>query len=226
MSERTLQSWSRKVRDIDFLFTLKVPGEITHENLVQDTNRACSRLYLFQKSHLEVLERAGKLGAVLFQLPPYFRKEDVPKLIQLLSVLDMGRYRTFVEVRDRELHRDEASRREIEEAGGRLVTVDSPEVQIQDNMPLAGSRSYFRLHGRNSGSWWKKDAGKLEKYNYLYTRPELEAIGRIISGKAVENDEIFIYFNNHPAGNAPRNAMALAGIMQAGGRRDSQSTLI
>ena len=48
----------------------------------------------------------------------------------------------------------------------------------------------------------------MEKYNYSYNPSELESIGKIIREAEAKSD-IYIYLNNHPNGNAPKNAMEL-----------------
>ena len=225
-TERTINSWIRKASGSEFSFTIKVPGSITHEKLINNTNAACSELAEFQKTHLEPLDRAGKLGAVLVQLPPFFRLEHSDKLLQLLSSFSTDKYRTFVEVREKSLYRNSGLEKDIMDEGAFMVSLDSPEAHLEDNFHTSGNIKYVRLHGRNEATWWKRNLDRNARYDYEYNGNELNGLkGTIMSGTK-EGDEIFIYFNNHPAGKAPRNASHLLGILGLGQMGGSQQKLL
>ena len=70
---------------------------------------------------------------------------------------------------------------------------------------VTGPVAYIRLHGRNARAWFSRDAGRDEKYDYLYSREELrlweEAIGEM------EADRLFLILNNHFQGKAIANAL-------------------
>src|SRR5262245_52862213 len=74
-----LEAWAGEVRT-DFQFALKAPQHITHRKRLKDTGDAVSN----------VLKVAGvlqkRLGPLLFQLPPNFKK-DVPRLSAFLALL-------------------------------------------------------------------------------------------------------------------------------------------
>ncbi len=74
-----LKQWSEQVPD-DFVFALKAPRRITHDKRLREAEPQVA----------EFLRRASalgtKLGAVLFQLPPYLRK-DLPRLVDFLEQL-------------------------------------------------------------------------------------------------------------------------------------------
>lgn len=76
-----VQRWSDATPE-DFRFVIKASKRITHKDPLTD---ASSIAYLFEV--LEPLE--GKLGAVLFQLPPYLRK-GVDRLRNFLALLPEG----------------------------------------------------------------------------------------------------------------------------------------
>lgn len=203
-----------------------MPGAITHENLLNDTNSACSQMYDFEKTHLDVLNEAGKLGAVLVQLPPYFKEEHTDKLLQLLSSFSIRNYRVFVEVRQRNLYQNQDFESAMNREGAGMVSVDSPEVGIEKNYHGTHSRKYIRLHGRNRAAWWKRNAGRDEKYDYEYSRLELEGIKDTIMSRVAPGDQIFIYFNNHPMGKAPRNAGVMMELMGQKITGNRQKTII
>ncbi len=197
----------------NFTFSIKVPGSITHEKLIGDTHQACVEMQEFQKTHLDLLSREGMLGAVLFQLPPYFKIEHIDKLQQLMESLDKGKFTCFVEPRNRELYNNREFSKAITDQGMNVASVDSPEIELSNNIHATSGTHYFRLHGRNGDQWFTKKSSKLQKYDYLYSKEQLESFKRIISPLAAKGDEIFVFFNNHPSGKAPANAMQMMGLL-------------
>jgi uncharacterized protein YecE (DUF72 family) len=86
-AESMLTQWSDQVPD-HFVFTLKAPRRITHDKRLRETELQLA----------EFLRRAGalgnKLGIVLFQLPPYLKK-DLPRLQNFLDQLPPTRRAAF-----------------------------------------------------------------------------------------------------------------------------------
>ena len=78
-SESVLKAWAAEVPD-DFAFALKASRRITHDKRLQDVGDSVSYL----------VKTAGalgdRLGPLLFQLPPFLKK-DLPRLRELLAVL-------------------------------------------------------------------------------------------------------------------------------------------
>jgi len=76
-AEAMLARWSQEVPG-HFAFTLKAPHRITHEKRLRET----------ESDVAEFLRRAAalgnKLGVLLFQLPPYLKK-DLPRLRDFLG---------------------------------------------------------------------------------------------------------------------------------------------
>ena len=72
-----LAKWRDQV-STDFRFVLKAPQRITHHSKLTDTD---SLAYLLDAADTEL---GGALGAYLFQLPPFLRK-DVPRLRDFLA---------------------------------------------------------------------------------------------------------------------------------------------
>ena len=74
-----LEQWRDQVPD-HFAFTLKAPRRITHDKRLRETEAQVA----------EFMRRAAalgnKLGVILFQLPPYLRK-DLPRLQDFLHAL-------------------------------------------------------------------------------------------------------------------------------------------
>lgn len=88
--EKTLLKWATEVAD-GFTFVLKAPQRITHQKKLAGIEPEVRHLF-------EVGEALGpKLGPILFQLPPYLRK-DTQKLHDLLEMVPKER-RAALEVR-------------------------------------------------------------------------------------------------------------------------------
>ena len=73
---RVLQGWAKETPE-SFLFSLKAPRRITHEMRLRD---AADPLAFFCDTAKAL---KGRLGTLLFQLPPFLKK-DVPRLEDFL----------------------------------------------------------------------------------------------------------------------------------------------
>lgn len=90
-----LEGWASKVPE-DFRFVLKASRRITHQGRLKDVGDNVAYLY-------DVAATLGpRLGPVLFQLPPYF-KRDVDRLRGFLATLPEGA-RAAIEFRDESWH--------------------------------------------------------------------------------------------------------------------------
>src|SRR5262245_13177645 len=76
-----LERWNAETPD-SFSFVLKAARRITHEKRLTDADS----LAYFLKTAAVL---GGKLGPILFQLPPFFKK-DVPRLQDFLALLPAG----------------------------------------------------------------------------------------------------------------------------------------
>jgi uncharacterized protein YecE (DUF72 family) len=92
-SDRTVQGWQRRAPE-GFLFCPKLPGEITHEKMLEGADEQVA-------AFTDVISQLGdKLGAILVQLHPRFAYEQMPTLEAFLSHLHTG-FRYAVEFRHR-----------------------------------------------------------------------------------------------------------------------------
>src|SRR4051812_45083367 len=77
-----LEAWAGEVPS-DFKFVIKAPQRITHMQRLKDADDSVNYL-------LEVVGALKeRLGPLLFQLPPYFKK-DIPRLQEFLKLLPSG----------------------------------------------------------------------------------------------------------------------------------------
>ena len=201
-----VQEWIRKASAIrGFEYSLKVPKKVTHDSLLTDVQTALD----FEAKVLAPMKSAGVLGAVLVQLSPVLSNPDhLDRLATFLGALDTKAYDYAVELRHRSWIREYGLDRDAKALFKKydvaLCAVDGPSMP-----PLftsTGRHSYVRLHGRNRDVWFAKDKnlnGRMNRYDYVYTREELEpwrAKAESVPGT------IRVYFNNHPHANAVRNA--------------------
>ena len=101
----------------------------------------------------------------------------------------------------------------IEGLGVGFCNIDQP--RSRGNIPLTahgfGKVGYLRLHGRNSEKWFDRNAGRDERYDYLYTAQELDDIEKAIEQISAKVEQMYVIANNHYRGQAPANALQLMG---------------
>jgi uncharacterized protein YecE (DUF72 family) len=90
-AEAILARWSQEVPQT-FAFTLKAPRRITHEKRLAGVSAEVAEL--IRRTH--ALE--GRLGVLLFQLPPFLKK-DLPRLKDFLTVIPSS-HRVALEFRN------------------------------------------------------------------------------------------------------------------------------
>jgi uncharacterized protein YecE (DUF72 family) len=154
---------------------------------------------------------AGRLGTVVLQYPPWFR--DTPENRRfLLTTRDLlPRLPLSIEFRDRSWHNEDALTFLRREHLG-YVAVDEP--QLRNLLPLVpivtSDVAYLRLHGRNP-NWF--GASKETRYDYLYSKEELEQMLPSIRTMAASASLMFIMTNNCHRGQAVQNARDLQAML-------------
>ena len=158
------------------------------------------------------LAEAGRLGALLVQFPAGFRLDPRSK-DYLVRVLEwFGDYPLAVELRHRSWSDEGDVTAEIlAAAGAALVQIDEPKFRFsirQDRAPNVAARYYVRLHGRNAAQWWAHESPD-DRYNYLYSRQELQPVAETITRVARSVGKTYLYLNNHYSAKAVVNATQL-----------------
>jgi uncharacterized protein YecE (DUF72 family) len=77
-SKTTFQGWAERT-PADFVFALKLPQEITHEQRLRDSAGVAEEFY----DHAR--ELGGKLGPILIQLGPDFEPSELPALVDFIG---------------------------------------------------------------------------------------------------------------------------------------------
>jgi uncharacterized protein YecE (DUF72 family) len=169
-SESILLRWAEEVPD-NFAFTLKAPRRITH----------VKRLHDVASDVTEFLRRAAalgnKLGVLLFQLPPFLKK-DVARLRDFLGTLPSDS-RVAFEFRNASWH-DEEVYEALRSRGAILCVTDTDE----GDTPFVATSDcgYVRLrrtHYDDDGlrAWVERIAAQRLARIYVYFMHEDEALG-------------------------------------------------
>ena len=174
---------------------------------------------------LAPLRETGKLGGILFQLPPYV----VPKPTAF-DYLEWAREQVaddemLVEFRHRAWF-EEARRAELlrwlEERRMSYVTVDAPRLDAA-NVPetviaATGPLAYVRFHGRNAGTWNARGGGAAKRFDYLYDEDELGEWVAPLRELASASEQAYAFFNNnnqtHGVAQAPAGAELLRRLLE------------
>lgn len=208
-----------------FTFSAKVPQRATHEALPKGDMAAVKKtVAAFLERVVDPLEQAGRLEALLVQLPPDFdvagRAGGVhyaDALVELLRNLEPEKRRVAVEFRHASWyeHVGERLTTEAVEAltGLRVANVQVDGLGSRFNRSRTADWSYFRLHGRRESIPASEKGLGHAKYNYLYSREELAALAPAIRVAAEEQERTVVIFNNHYRGQAARNAQDMAELL-------------
>jgi uncharacterized protein YecE (DUF72 family) len=176
-----------------FLFAVKASRYMTHIKRLQDV-RAGLRPFL---ERLAPLVESPKLGPVLWQLPPNFRRDD-ERLAGTLAALPPGRH--CFEFRHESWFAEEVYEL-LRERGAALVIGDRPEVSAFQTHELTAGWTFVRFHAGTRG----------RRGNYSET--ELAEWAERIAAWRGRGVDIHAYFNNDWEGFAPRNARRLRELL-------------
>jgi uncharacterized protein YecE (DUF72 family) len=171
----------------EFVFAVKASRYLTHIRRLREVTDGIARYY----AAIQPLVRSGRLGAVLWQLPGDFRRDD-ERLQALLRELPAGRH--AFEFRHPSWFAEPVYAL-LREHGASLVLGDHPQRDFQTDEATADWH-YVRLHHGRSG----------RRGNY--SPAELDAWAKRLHRWRAQR-ELFVYFNNDWEGFAPRNARLL-----------------
>ena len=179
------RSWREQTPD-DFIFSVKGGRYITHLKRLVDVETALANFFASG-----VLALGPKLGPILWQLPPTFRRDD-ERLAQALEALPPGRH--CFEFRH-ETWFAEPVYELLRCHGVALVIGDAPERPFQAH-ELTADWTFIRFHRGHRGR------------NSNYSKGELEDWAQRIEAWA-RRAEVYAYFNNDWNGYAVRNGLWL-----------------
>jgi uncharacterized protein YecE (DUF72 family) len=187
---------------------------------------ATERLWELHRRALAPLAEAGKLGAVLFQFPPWFGRSSAhTEYLRELPTRLPG-WRLAVEFRGGGWMGPEAAAdtlRLLEAAGLAYVSVDEPQGFHSSTPPVVAATSTLaivRLHGRNAATWDAHTTAASGRFKYLYSDAELREWVPEVRALARQTAAVHVLFNNNYEDWGMRNARRMAHLLDANGERD------
>jgi uncharacterized protein YecE (DUF72 family) len=202
-SASTMENWLASTPP-GFRFSFKAPQRITHLKRLQD----CAAIVAQFVHTLEPVRQAGKLGLLLFQLPPNL-KLDLERLGDFLTapaLNEPGAPAIAFEFRHPSWF-TEPLYALLNQHNAALCIAETEEFQTPEVHPSA-SHTSFRL--RRSGG---------------YTEAELTAVAARCLALAAERD-IYIYFKHEDEPSGALDAVAFLKQALAVGARQSNSTQV
>ena len=173
------------------------------------------------KEALWPLQAAGKLGAVLFQFPPWLTQSRQAMSHVTHCVEQMDGYAMSVEFRHRSWWMPEqraATLRMEAELGVTHVIVDGPQ-GFANSVPQVWevtnrSLAILRLHGRNTETWnVRGHTAASERFNYDYADAELQSFVAPLRALAERVEFVHVVFNNNYEDQGQRNARRLTQLL-------------
>ena len=180
-TEKQLTTWLDAATE-GFRFSFKAPQAITHLKRLRECGDALAAL----KSTLLPAERAGKLGAVLFQLPPNFRA-DTERLNGFLDEVARLKLRAAFEFRH-ESWFEESTYAALEQGHAALCIAESDELQT----PQRRTADFFCYRLRRSS----------------YSEAELHELAQRFA-EDVRHGDVYAYFMHEDAPDGPLRARAV-----------------
>lgn len=177
-------------------------------------------LWELYRAALVPLAEAGKLGAVLFQFPPWFIKNRANVAYITALPERLPEHRLAVEFRGGGWMADESRAAStlalLEKAGLAYVSVDEPQGFASSTPPVAATTTdlgYVRLHGRNIATWNKPARAASDRFNYLYSDDELAEWVPRVRTLAEQATSLHVLFNNNYQDVGVRNARQMAALL-------------
>jgi uncharacterized protein YecE (DUF72 family) len=184
---KAVRGWVDQTPD-DFVFTVKMSRYVTHIRRLQDLAAGLELFY----DRIEPLVGTPKLGPVLWQLPPTFKRDD-ERLAAALERLPQGRHAW--EFRHQSWFADEVLEL-LREHGASLVLAHDARRPLGPG-GLTTDWAFLRLHYGARGRRGNYSESELAGWS---TR--LRALGV----------PAYVYFNNDWEGFAPHNALRLKNL--------------
>lgn len=213
-TKETAKKWVARVDDFpDFRYTAKLYRRFTHER----TSAWKAAEVKETKAGLKVMNDAGVLDALLIQFPWSYRNSEENRewLSDLVDAFE--EFPLVVEVRHESWNEPEFYEW-LSEQGVGFVNVDQPlfKKSIKPSARATSHVGYVRVHGRNYSDWFRKNAGRDARYDYLYTPEELEPWVERTKQVAKDRttDAVDVVFNNHYKAQAVVNAVQFKSLLE------------
>ena len=215
------KQWCRAVEEVNpkFLFTAKLYRAFTHspisavESTSAETIHATKADERDAKAGFDSIASQGRLGAVLAQFPISFKCTGENKTYLEKLVAHFHIYPLVLEVRHATWNRPDILDW-LAALGAGLCNIDQPLLgrAIKPAAEATSSIGYVRLHGRNYQQWFA-ETNVWDRYDYLYSRDELQGWKGRIEEVSAKTDVTFVVTNNHNLGKAAVNALELVNML-------------
>lgn len=168
---------------------------------------------------LAPLHEAGKLGAVLFQYPPWFgpRRDNRAELEKLRERLPD--YRICVEFRSPRWLAEERDRERtlatLRDLGLVFVSVDAPGASHLPRLFAVTHPDLFvvRFHGRADDTWSVRTRTAADRFRYLYSEAELTELAVPVLDHIDRARETHLLMNNCYRDYSVRNAAEMRDLL-------------
>lgn len=216
-------SWIKKVEgEPHFLFSVKLHQVFTHQR--KDFTQKDVDDF---KLGIEPLRAKNRLAAILVQFPWSFVNTTYNN-DYLINLFDLfSDYPLALEVRHSSWNNSHFYQF-LSEYSVCFCNIDQPIFHNSIHPSAISTNtqfSYVRLHGRNYKNWFREDAGRDERYDYLYSKEELEEWVERIKDLGKKNDKVYVITNNHYRGQALANALQIKNMI-TGKKIDIPNSLI
>ncbi len=211
-SQKMVETWPRKTENNPaFTFVLKLWQGFTHS---PDWSKKDEEFFL---AACRILSSHGRLGGILAQFPFYtaYSESEFTRMQRIAGLF--SEFRLFTEFRHVSWFEPEIKNK-VQEAGILYCNIDIPGGDRTFNRTEETDEkgAYIRLHGRNSDAWFSKDAGRDQKYDYLYSEKEITEVVKRIRSVSEKAGTSFIVANNHFKGKAVANSLQLKSVFSQG----------
>ena len=211
---RNCASWVQKAAgNPRFMFAVKLWDRFTHQRDSWPEDRDVRRV----TEGLAPLADEGKLGAVLVQFPWSFKRTPDNRrwLARVIDTFDA--YPLVLEIRHASWNRPEVFEG-LAERRVAFCNIDQPLFRnsLTPTSEVTARVGYVRLHGRNAANWFRSDAGRDDRYDYLYSVEELAPWVDKVDKIRSQTGNVYVITNNHYRGQAVVNAFELAAALGKG----------
>ena len=209
--------WCLKAAAVNpnFMFTAKLHRSFTHSPVAVVESTSASTIKpndedeIKAKAGLDALAEENRLGALLIQFPVSFKNTDENREYLEWLLRQFIEYPRVVEVRHSTWNSEETLQYFLQRNIA-FCNIDQPVMgkSLEPTEHVTSGIGYVRLHGRNYDQWFDCD-NRNDRYNYLYTRKELENWQSRVTRIAEKSEVTYVVANNHFQGKAVVNALEL-----------------
>lgn len=221
---KNYEKWNQETPET-FQFVVKVSREMSGHD--REPKLPLAELFERYRTSVEPLKQAGKLRAVLVQLPPWFDVSK-PHLDYLRTIRDeLKDYDIAIEFRNPTWFSEAFRERTLAFLTElRFINTICDEPQTKESsipfVPVVTNPevAVVRLHGRNTAGWLRKPGMTSQEWRhvrclYRYSEDELQELAAALKQVDATAKSVYVYFNNNSAGDAVPNAKRLIEILGA-----------